>query len=62
MRMQYSGNNKGMRKTVFYAVCSGHNKRMRKTVINSGLSTYKNMEENQARGNTPLHRKEYGRR
>ena len=26
MRMQYSGNNKGIRKTVFYAVCSGHNK------------------------------------
>ena len=40
MRMQYSG----------------HNKRMRKTVINSGLSAYKKMEENQAMGNTPLHR------
>ena len=40
MRMQYSG----------------QNKRMRKTVINSGLSAYRKMEENQAKGDTPLHR------
>ena len=36
---------------------SGHNKQMRKTVVNSGLSAYRKMEENQAKGITPLHRK-----
>ena len=30
---------------------------MRKTVVNSGLSAYRKMEENQAKGITPLHRK-----
>ena len=35
---------------------SGHNKRMRQAVINSGLSAYRKMEENQKKGITPLHR------
>ena len=35
---------------------SGHDKEMRKAAINSGLSAYKTMEENQAKGTTPLHR------
>ena len=35
---------------------SGHGKKMRRAVINSGLSAFKKMEENQTKGITPIHR------